>query len=176
MHHAALRSLIQDCCASTHGAIPASDYPSYLTVGVPDDPLAALELRHAGKGALFLEKDLACPIERALTARTGRPVPRSRIVEFGDHTSRRPRATICLWREAAAALDGHADFAVAVLTAPLRKTFARLRLPMIELAPACAEAMGADAARWGRYYDTDPIVCAGDIAACRRLLDRTVRP
>ncbi len=175
MHDAALIALIHDRYAAVHGAIPASDYPTYLTVGAPDLPQATLGYRLAEAGTLFLEGYLDRPIEVLLTERFGRPVPRARVVELGDHASQRPGATITLWHEAAAALAGQADVAVAVLTRPLRSMFARLGLELIELAPARIDALGAAGETWGRYYQTDPVVCAGDIAACRARLDRSVR-
>lgn len=175
MHDAALIALIHDRYAAVHGAIPASDYPTYLTVGAPDLPQAALGYRMANAGALFLEGYLDRPIEVVLTERLRRPVPRARIVEVGDHASQRPGATVSLWREAAAALAVQADVAVAVLTRPLRSMFARLGLELIELAPARIEALGTAGSTWGRYYQTDPAVCAGDIAACRAQLDRSAR-
>ena len=38
-----------------------------------------------------------------------------------------------------------------------------------------AQALGEAGSAWGRYYQTDPVVCAGDIDACRTLLDRSAR-
>ena len=82
MHEPALISLIQDRYAAIHGAIPAGDYPAYLTIGVPQAPLAALGFRHADAGPLFLEAYLDRPIEIVLGERFARPVPRARIVEL----------------------------------------------------------------------------------------------
>jgi hypothetical protein len=170
MYDTAIRSLIRSRYAAAHDALPAADYPAYLSIGAPDAPHAVLGFRTAGDEALFLERYLDRPVEVLLGERMGRPVPRTRVVEIGDHASQRSTATIALWREAAAALVGQADVAVAVLTAPLRAMFARLALPLIVLAPAPIEAVGDAARAWGRYYDSDPMVCAGEIAACRRAL------
>lgn len=175
MPDAALISLIHDRYAAAHGATPASDYPTYLTIGAPDLPQATLGYRLAEGGGLFLEAYLNRPIEAVLTEMFGRPVLRARIVELGDHASQRAGATVTLWREAAAALAGQADIAVAVLTRPLRSMFGRLGLELVELAPARIEALGEAGSGWGRYYQTDPVVCAGDIAACRAMLDRSAR-
>lgn len=170
MHDNAIRSLIRSRYAAAHDAFPTADYPAYLSIGAPDAPHAVLGFRTAGGDALFLERYLDRPIETMLTERMGRPIPRSRVVEIGDHASQRSTATIALWREAAAALVGQADVAVAVLTAPLRAMFARLALPLIVLAPAPIEAVGDARRAWGRYYESDPMVCAGDVAACRTAL------
>ncbi|WP_404710140.1 thermostable hemolysin [Sphingomonas sp. MMS24-J13] len=175
MHHAAIRSLIQDRYATAHDASPAGAYPSYLTIGSPEKPQAVLGFRSAGAEPLFLERYLDQPIEEVLTARLARPVPRGRIVELGDHASHRPGATIALWREAAVTLASQADIAVAVLTRPMRTMFQRLDLELVELAPARIEAMGDAARHWGRYYETDPLLCAGDIARCRAALERAIR-
>ena len=174
MHENALISLIHNRYAAVHGAVPAADYPTYLTIGPPEMPSAVLGFRAAEAAPLFLEVYLSRPIEVVLSEHFGRPVPRARIVEIGDHASTRANATIGLWREAAAALAGQADIAVAVLTRPLRAMFARLKLDLIELAPAPIEALGSAGAAWGRYYTSDPVVCAGDIAICRRQLELAV--
>ena len=170
MHDTAIRSLIRSRYAAAHDAVPAADYPAYLSIGAPDAPHAVLGFRTAGAEALFLERYLDRPIEVLLCERMGRPVPRERVVEIGDHASQRSTATIALWREAASALSGQADVAVAVLTAPLRAMFARLALPLLVLAPAPIEAVGEAAKIWGRYYDSNPMVCAGQVDACRKAL------
>lgn len=175
MHENALISLIHERYRATHGAVPAADYPVYLSIGTPESPKAVLGYRTADTAPLFLEVYLGRPIEVVLSEHFGRPVPRARIVEIGDHASTRATATIGLWREAAAALAGQADIAVAVLTRPLRSMFARLKLDLVELAPASIEALGPAGPAWGRYYASDPIVCAGDIASCRRRLEPAVR-
>ena len=174
MHRTASRLLVQDRYRAVHGAEPAVDYPAYLTIGSPEAPHAVLGYRNGDSGPLFLEAYLGEPVEAALTRTLGRPVPRGRIVELGDHASHRPGATLALWREAATALEGQADIAVAVLTRPLRAMFAKLSLDLSVLAPACREALGDAGAKWGRYYDADPLVCAGEIAVCRVALDRAL--
>lgn len=170
--HDAIHGLIRDRYRTVHDASPAVDYPTYLSVGPAEAPRAVIGFRFAGAEALFLERYLDQPVERLLSLALDRPVPRSRIVELGAHASARPTATVTLWREAAAALDGQADFAVAVLTAPMRVMFGRLGLPLVTIGVACRDRLDGAAAAWGRYYDTDPMVCAGDIHACHGLLDR----
>lgn len=75
-------------------------------------------------------------------------------------------AMLTLWNVTAANLVGQHRVAVATLTLPLRKMFARVGLPLVELATADPDRLHADARdRWGSYYDTRPMVCAGEIAA-----------
>jgi hypothetical protein len=175
MCNTAVRSLIRDCYASAHDAQPAADYPTYLSVGAPEHPQAVLGFRGAAAGPIFLERYLDQTIEDVLSRKLGRPVSRNRIIELGDHASKRPSATVALWSEAAAALHGQAEIAVAVLTRPLRQMFERLGFDLMALGPARIEALGPEGARWGRYYDADPVVCAGDIAACRKILEKPRR-
>lgn len=170
--HAASHALIERRYAAVHGAAPAADYPTYLTIGSPEAPRAVLGYRLAGETTLFLERYLDRPIEHILTERLAYPVPRSRVIELGDHASDCPRATITLWGQAAAMFGGQADVAVAVLTRPLRHMLRRFGLSFVMLAPARAEALGAAASSWGRYYDEDPIVCAGALGAGDPLLGR----
>lgn len=175
MHDAAIHSLLHDRYSAAHGATPVADYPTYLTIGAPNAPQAVLGFRCAGARPLFLERYVSGPIEEVLSERFGRPIARHRIAELGDHASRRPAATIALWREAAAALEGQADVAVAVLTRPMRAMFNRVGLALHMLAPARIEAMGDAAAQWGTYYENDPVLCVGDISECRQQLEITIK-
>lgn len=164
--------LITDRYAAVHGAHIASDFPNHCTLTDQSGPCAVLGFRSAGAGSLFLERYLDDPIEIAVRDALGIAIARERIVEIGAHASSRPRATVALWATAAATLDGPSDVAVAVLTAPLRAMFARIGLPIVEIAAAEPGRLGSHSAPWGRYYDSDPIVCAGSIAAARAPLAR----
>ncbi|CAN5421531.1 hypothetical protein BH09PSE4_BH09PSE4_11430 [soil metagenome] len=167
-----VRELITDRYAAMHGAQIKTDFPNYCTVNDLTGPCAVLGFRSAGGGNLFLEHYLDEPVEGAVHAALGVAVSRERIVEIGAHASSRPRATITLWAQAAATLDGQSDVAVAVLTAPLRAMFARVGLPIVEIAPARPDRLGEQSAEWGRYYEADPVVCAGWIAAAQAPLTR----
>ena len=170
MLHLSVRQLIADRYSAVHGAQPSIDYPDYCTIVEPDGPLAALGYRRAADGPLFLESYLDVPVEAVLARRLGRRVDRSTVVEIGDHASARPQATLRLWAKAAELLAEEAELAVAVLTAPLRRMFGRVGVPVVEIAPALPEQVGSPTA-WGRYYLSDPIVCVGEIEAGRGALE-----
>ncbi|MGE4410989.1 MAG: thermostable hemolysin [Sphingobium sp.] len=125
---------------------------------------AALGYRRAGEEPLFLEAYLDHPIEQAVSMVLGRPTERDRIVEIGNFAAENAMAMIDLWGTAANDLGGRSEVAVATLTAPLRRIFARIGIPVHEIAPARRERIGADSAAWGRYYESDPRICAGLIA------------
>lgn len=125
---------------------------------------AALGYRRAGSDPLFLEDYLDVAIETLVSERIGHPVAREAIVEIGNFASDNALAMIELWGAAANDLGGQGEVAVATLTAPLRRMFARIGLPFSVIAPACPDRLGADSADWGSYYDLDPQVCMGVIA------------
>lgn len=146
------------------GARLSPDYASYLSCGDASRSSAALGFRCADAGPLFLERYLDAPIEAHLPALFGRNFSRAQIVEIGNFAAANAMAMVQLWGAAANDLSGISEVAVATLTAPLRRMFARIGLPIACIAPATRERAGADADIWGRYYESDPWVCAGLIA------------
>jgi hypothetical protein len=164
MLHASVRQLIADRYHFVHGAWPPADYPAYHVVRGSAGPRAVLGYRRAAEGPLFLEVYLDQPIEEVLAQGLGRRPDRALIVELGAHASDQSNATVRLWAEAARVLAPEAEFAVAVLTARMRSMFRRIGLAFVELAPARPERLGAGVEAWGRYYEADPVVCAGEIA------------
>lgn len=125
---------------------------------------AALGYRRAGAAPLFLEAYLDCPIEDLVSAAHGRKVARQAIVEIGNFASDNAIAMIGLWGRAANDLGGAGEVAVATLTAPLRRMFARIGLPITPIAKADLARLANGLTEWGRYYETDPWVCMGVIA------------
>jgi hypothetical protein len=174
MYQSAVTDLIVRRYRDVHDAAPCLTYGSHITVGDDEAPAAALGYRQADSAALFLERYLDQPVEQVVAARLGRSVDRSRIVEIGDHASANSRATLALWARAADELRGKADIAVAVLTAPLRAMFDRIGLEIGVIGPASRDRVGEQGAAWGRYYDCDPQVCAGDIALGRERISQWV--
>ncbi len=164
MQTQAARLLIQRRYAHIHGAIPNLDFP-HFSVDCRDGLAgAALGYRRAGEDRLFLEAYLDEPIEAAVSRCLGRAVDRMRIVEIGNMAADTAPAMVRLWARTANDLSGDTEIAVAVLTASLRAMFGRLGVRLHEIGPARAERLGEGAALWGRYYASDPVVCAGAIA------------
>ena len=142
--------------------------PSFLqwrSINAPDGkPLAVLGYRYATDGPLFLESYLDQPIEELLLDSLGRSIAREEIVEIGCLAAVPSAALIRLWHETAELLGKDHAVAVATLTEPLRRGFARVGLPLVQIAPASADRVGGGAEDWGRYYHQAPWVCAGLIA------------
>lgn len=172
MLFSAVKALVAERYQSVHAAKAEGAYQYYETIFSGDLAQSTLGYRFAGDSALFLEAYLGEPVEQVLERRLGHRVERERIVEIGDHASRSALATLALWRTAASRLEPQADYVAAVLTAPLRSMFRRIGLDLIELAPAAAASLPGAGEGWGRYYQSDPVVCAGHIASGLACFDR----
>lgn len=167
----AVQKLITSRYAAAHGALPTFDYPHFCVIGsTPSAPAAALGFRFANQGPLFLEAYLDQPVDHLLSDRFERPIGRGDIVEIGAHASETSRATVALWARTAQHLDGKAEFAVAVMTAPLRAMFDRLGIAISELATADPARLPCGGRNWGHYYANSPMVCTGLIAPARQRL------
>jgi hypothetical protein len=106
-------------------------------------------------------------------AGAGQPVRRERIVEVGNLAAETSGGSI----QVILALAGHLDelgydWVVFTATSELAGIFARLGLPPLALAPADPARLGGEAATWGSYYDSAPVVVAGRI---RLALERAGR-
>ena len=164
MSQAADTSLIRRKYQDVFGASIAPAFGSYLSQESDGRAGAVLGYRRAGEEPLFLEAYLDRPVEAEVVRAFGHSVPRNAIVEIGNFASDNALAMIELWGAAANDLGGSNEVAVATLTAPLRRIFTRIGIPIAVLAPALPGRLGEASAEWGRYYETDPRVCAGIIA------------
>lgn len=159
-----IENLIAHRYREVFGATVRPAFSDYLGQGG-----ATLGYRRATATPLFLEAYLGEPVEVASSRALGREVRREAIVEIGNFAVENASTMIELWGAAANDLGGSSEVAVATLTAPLRRTFARIGVPIVELAAADPARVGAGA-EWGSYYASDPMVCAGFIAAGQRAL------
>lgn len=157
-------SLIRRKYHDVFGASIAPTFGSYLSREGAGQAGAILGYRRAGEDRLFLEAYLDRPVEEEVGRAFGRPFTRNAIVEIGNFAADNALAMVSLWGAAANDLGGTNEVAVATLTAPLRRTFARIGIPIAVLAPATPERLGEASGAWGKYYEADPRVCAGIIA------------
>lgn len=117
--------------------------------------------RNARTEPLFLERYLARPIEAELTARTGQPIERQKIVEVGNLASLSCRAAFHLVAILPRVLIERGNqWIVFTATSAVRGILEKYSAPMIELASAGRECIEKPD-EWGRYYDNDPRVMAG---------------
>lgn len=162
-----LENFIHARFAEHYGANIQHFMPCLLGLDDGDGALrAAVGIRSADQGPLFLERYLDAPVEEEIARRCGRSVARGQIVEVGN----------------LAALEaGHARLLIIAMThflvsqgfawvtftgtVSLLNSFQRLGLTPVSLAPADPQRMGAELGDWGSYYATRPQVMAGDIGA-----------
>ena len=152
--------MIEGHFRDSHGAtmtLPA--VPLAVARSAAGAVLGAAGLRDAASG-FFSQVYLDRPVADLLSERSGGTVRDDDILEVVSMACPRPIATLPLIEAIAAEgrLRGKSwglFTATAALVAMLRRT----GVPLLALAPARAECL-PDAACWGRYYDTDPWVCA----------------
>ncbi len=160
-----LEFFIRERFAEHYGAHIQHFMPCLLGLDDEQETLrAAVGVRNAAQGVLFLERYLDVPIEEAIAQRSGRSIARDEIVEVGN----------------LGALEaGHARLLIIAMThflvsqgfrwvtftgtLSLLNSFQRLGLSPISLGLADPQRMGADLADWGSYYATKPQVMVGDI-------------
>ena len=129
--------------------------------------VAAAGYRRADAGTLFLERYLERPVHEALGAK------RSRIVEVGHLAAARAGEGRKLILQMGPHLAGHGfQWVVSTLTEELRHLFLRLGIAPLALGVADPALLGEDAARWGSYYDHQPVVLAGAIEPALHALAR----
>ncbi|MGV8844247.1 MAG: thermostable hemolysin [Pseudomonas sp.] len=159
---------IQERFATQHGATVRHFMPCLLGLEDATGQLqGAVGLRNAGSGPLFLERYLTQPVEAMIAGQHGSTAPsRQQVVEVGNLAAASPGAARLL-------IVALTDLLVAMGfrwvtftgTQTLLNSFQRLGLTPLPLGPADQACMGDELADWGRYYDGQPQVMAGDIYA-----------
>ena len=166
-------AFIGDIFRRHYGATVRSFAPNLMLLEDNERITAAAGWRCAGEDRLFLETYLDEPIEAAVARLAGQPVKREAIVEVGNLAADRPGGSVDVILNLARHLDrlGY-EWVAVTATRELIGIFRRLGLPPLALAPADPERLGADAADWGSYYDSRPIVVAGRIALALEMVKR----
>lgn len=158
-----------------YGANPTHFMPLLVALqNHAGDVLALAGVRSALMEPLFLEHYLDAPVEQVLEPAAGRPLPRHQIVEMGNLAAVRP---------------GHARYLFAAMTdlllawqfqwlcctgvAGVRNLLRRLNMEPAVIALADARRVPDAARQWGRYYDKNPQVLAGEISQGRDCVARS---
>ena len=162
---ARLEAFIGGCFAERHGARIRHFLPDLLALSAADGrPCAAIGLRDAASGPLFLERYLDRPVEAEIAHAHGAPIARERIVEVGNLAalgSGHARLLIVALTDLLVA-EGF-EWVVFTATTEVSNSFNRLSLAPIVLGHANPARLGDERDDWGRYYDASPRVMAGAI-------------
>ena len=163
-------SFVRSVFARHYGADVTAFAPNLLMVEQDRRLVAVTGWRPAAEQPLFLERYLDAPIEVSMQRLADIPVKRERIVEVGNLAAEKAGGSLHVILELAAHLDrlGY-EWVVFTATNELIGIFTRLGLPLLALAPADPARLGDEAAAWGSYYETQPIVVTGRI---RHALER----
>ncbi|MCV4341406.1 thermostable hemolysin [Pseudomonas capsici] len=168
-------TFIQESFDKTHNAQVRHFMPELFGLHDETGKLCAVTgVRLAACEKLFLESYLDTPIEDRIAASAGRMIDRQSIVEVGNLASSntgsaRLSIITITWLLATAGLEWVAFTG----NTSLVNSFKRLGLCPVTLCPADPLRLGDDHRAWGRYYETKPIVCIGNIRSGFMHLNKT---
>jgi hypothetical protein len=151
-----------------YGAKISHFLPYLLGMQQEGKTIAALGVRPANLGKLFLENYLNRPIENVLAAKLARPIDRKRIIEVGNLASVRGGGARALIVTLTAYLYGAGyEWTVFTATAQVRNNFTKLGIELTYLAAADKECLGEAKKDWGSYYEQTPqvMVAGTNVAA-----------
>lgn len=169
-----IESFIDRIYRRCYGAEIQAHYATILSVHGEDNTiLGALGFRFARQGRLFLEQYLDAPVEEVLCNAYNEPVDRNTVTEVGNLASLGGGASIFLFTALNAYLEQlEMKFSVITGTTPLRRYFGALGFTVQDLARADQSRLSGNGASWGRYYDKDPRVIAGNVGQALSCLQK----
>ena len=152
-----------------------SFYPTLLSFHDQGHPRAVVGFRAAVAGRLFAEQYLEEAAQGLIGERIGSAVSRDELVEVGSLALENPGDA--RWVIAASTCFLHAlgyRWVLFTATRALINTFQRLGLQPLALVSARPLLLDDKGEQWGNYYQTGPVVCAGNIASGYQKLHRHV--
>lgn len=161
----ALEAFIGARFAEHHAARIRHFMPDLLALEELDGRLrAAIGVRDAQHGPLFLERYLDRPVEVELMLRHGVSVPRARIAEVGNLAALGAgHARLLIVALTDLLVSEGFEWVVFTATTEVSNSFRRLALAPLVLGRADPARMGDERADWGSYYDCNPLLMAGAI-------------
>lgn len=136
--------------------------PQLLTVSCNGSYSAAVGIRNAAGGPLYLENYLEERIESVLARRLGVDVRRERLVEIGNLVStwRGSSQLLFLFLTLLLRRIG-CEWVAFTATGEVERLLQKMQFKAHTLCEARREQVGGDAGKWGSYYETRPHVMAG---------------
>lgn len=170
---AEVEAFIRQVYAQRYGADVRHYAPTLVSLRDAHGIVAAAGYRCASSGPLFLERYFDVPIETLLARSADATPARDRIIEVGHLSAARAGAGRHLIGLLARHLQSlpH-DWVVSTMTTGLRHMFLRMGIRPWALGVADPDALGPEAAQWGRYYEHHPIVLAGRLPQALSQLTR----
>lgn len=142
--------------------------PQLLTVSCNAAYSAALGMRNADGGRLYLENYLEDGIESVLSSRFGVNARRDRLVEIGNLVSTWHGSSRLLFLFLTLLLQRTGcEWVAFTATEEVGMLIRKMQFKALTLCEARRERVGGDAGKWGSYYETRPHVMAGHVpGAC----------
>lgn len=176
-----LEQFIHDVYAQQYAADIQHFMPMLMGLyGRSGSYLAALGIRLASAGPLFLERYLDQPVETMISEVTHSDqseISRDTIVEVGNLAAHHAGGTRWLIIALTAYLQGAGYDWVAFTSVPsLRNSFRKLGLKLYSLGPAEQHRLPNDEQiHWGSYYESNPVVIAVNVHHTYGVLERLLR-
>lgn len=150
--------------AACYGAKVSEFLPLLLEMRDDKETQAAVGLRPAACGSLFLEQYIDTSIEQRVAGELHRPIGRGLLMEIGNLVATRKGSSLALFALMTAALY-HGDYQWMVFTATpqVKKLIERFNYQPVQLGIADPSRLGAKADQWGSYYQTSPKLMLVDI-------------
>jgi hypothetical protein len=155
-----------------HGAHLHHLMPHLFSLRRPDDEIvAAFGLREAATERLFMECYLDEPVENRIARLSGQEVVRSRIREVGNLAAGPGGARAMITELTRHLHETGIEWVTFTGVLALRHAFHRLGLRPLQIAAATPDRLPDDErALWGRYFDSRPVVMAGNVSHGYRML------
>lgn len=152
----------------SYGARIEQFMPHLLTLSCGDSCSAALGIRNAAAGRLYLENYLQSSIESALADRLSVTVRRDGLVEIGNLVSTWRGSSQLLFLFLTLLLQRiGCEWVAFTATGEVAQLVRKMNFKALTLCEARREQVGGDAGKWGSYYETHPHVMAGHVpGAC----------
>ncbi len=162
-----LEEFVQAAFHRRHGAHVATFMPTLLGLTDSAGRVACVTgYRPAASGRLYLEHYLDRPVEEELSARLGRGVARSSIVEVGNLAGSSCRSAIRMVTLLPRHLLGLGhEWIVFTATSAVYGILQSVGAPLTELAVADPARVSGTVDQWGGYYRHNPRVFAGHLPA-----------
>ncbi|MEQ6887363.1 thermostable hemolysin [Halomonas sp. CS7] len=166
-----LERLVRRCFTLDHGARIRHFLPRLFGLWEGETPLAAVGAGRAIAGPLFQEHYLDEPVETFLSRYLGRPVSREAIAEIGNLVSLRRGLQRRLFVPLIDQLvDDGLEWVLFTATPTVANGIRRLGIELHPLHLADPTRLGDEQAGWGRYYEHQPRVMAGDLRLAHKVL------
>jgi hypothetical protein len=138
--------------------------PLLLSMHCKNELSAAVGIRPASSGPLFVEQYLDKPIEQCIQTADSTEIQRDQIVEIGNLVATRRGASQLLFIVLGSLMyEAGYRWLVFSATNKVERITRKFPFPVQVLCASDPARLQGDAGEWGSYYETSPKVIVGDI-------------